>query len=233
MENSVSEFSDSSESISDHQINIEVLEYDPCIDDCHHATQLFFTQEEIASIRLESRRQANRFAADYPDFVETLEQVYENGAIDLATVHKPLRTRRKRKHVMNIALQWSILDDDDNIDEEGGDDYSFDDDDVALEAGPPEVNYYANEKENESTDETMCHASMRGLEVRVTPTFRNHRKQAIRAILDLQLDMKSAGCNATQIEMGLRVKAVQYSNRTKAFAINQARLDSMELSSSC
>lgn len=224
MELSVSEFSDSSESCAD--INVDVLEYDPCIDS-NNVSHLFFTQEEITNIRVEARRQANRFASDFPDYAETLEQVYDKGAIDLSAVKKPLRNRRKRKHTVNIALQWSILDDD-NDDVEKDDEYSFDED--PIEADPEQVDYYANDEENDTVDETYYHANMRGLEVRVTPTFRQHRKKAIQAILNLQREMKAAGCNSAQIEMGLRVKAVQFANLTRVFAINQARLDRMELS---
>jgi hypothetical protein len=231
MELSVSsqlEFSESSSGesfTSPTDVTIEVLEYDPCIDESN-APDLFFTAEEIITMRSEARRQAKRFASDYPDYGATLEQLYnDNGTTDWESVKKTLRTRRKRKHAMKIASKWSLLDDDGDIDRE--DDYCFDEDTKEEESNQDDI--YANLKESEEIDEFFCHADMRGLEFRITPMFRMHRKQAIDAILQLQKDMKFAGCCPLQIEMGLRAKAVQFSSRTKQFAVNQAVLDNSEV----
>jgi hypothetical protein len=226
------EFSDNSTSSCDSMadgVTVEVREYDPCID-ATNAPLLFFTLDEIDHMRTDARRQANRFAVDYPDYVETLERLYHHGATatmaDLESVRKELRHRRKRKHAMAIALKWSILDDDSNDEE----DYVFDHYGSEVAPVPDEVNYYASAQEDAELDnEVFCHVDMRGLEIRVTPTFRLHRKLAIDAVLHLQRDMKRAGCCPAQIEMGLRAKAVQFSNRAKQFAVQQAQLDNMEL----
>jgi hypothetical protein len=242
MEHSVScyelEISDnsSSDSLADNNnITVEVLEYDPCID-ATNAPDLFFTCDEIDQMRTDARRQANRFAADYPDYVETLEDLYDHGVTSTTTaleaVRKPLRHRRKRKHVMALALKWSILDndDDDDGDDNNEDDYCYDEDVDELAPAPAEVDYYANvEESHEPNNEVFCHDDMRGLEIRATQMFRIHRKRAIDAVLHLQREMKKAECGPAQIEMGLRAKAVQFSNRTKQFAIHQAQLDNMEL----
>jgi hypothetical protein len=232
------EFSDNSDSLADN-VTVEVLEYDPCID-ATNAPDLFFTCNEIDHMRTDARRQANRFAADYPDYVETLENLYDHGVVtttttttDLAAVRKPLRHRRKRKHVMAIALKWSILDNDgdnDGDDDNNEEDYCFDEDVNEAAPAPAAVDYYANtEESHEPNNEVFCHVDMRGLEIRTTPMFRIHRKRAIDAVLHLQREMKKAGCCPAQIEIGLRAKAIQFSNRTKQFAIHQAQLDNMEL----
>lgn len=174
---------------------------------------LYLTPDEMLQIRSNLRRQAAHFAADHPDFIQAINELLENGSSveDISSQLKTLRHRRRRRAPFQACMKWLELD------SVNDDDRNYEYDEVGHEP------YCDDEAYN---DDFFC--PMRGLETRISPLFRIRRRWAIHSILDMQQEMKDAGCCKAQIEMGLRAVCVQVSQKARSFAVLQATLDEHE-----
>lgn len=208
----------------DHGLQLHIQEYDPQIS-CENAGDIFYSDAEILQIRRDVRKIAQRFAADYPDFVETIEDVYDQGeAVDLTKVHKTLRRRRKRVAAMELSRKWENLfnefDDDGNVFGE--------EDDATTEDALKADDYYCDDED--APENHLNYGVTRGLEARMSSAARLRRKQGIHGVLQLQEELReNSAMDAGQIEMCLCAKAVHLTRKARAFACNQAKLDRMDL----
>lgn len=182
---------------------------------------LYLTGGEIHQIRSGARRQAVQFAEDHPDYVEEINELLENidSSSDIGVQLETLRRRHLRRNTHKISTKWLDLDPEEIEDEV----------------------YCEDEEEKEDIPAQFCdddvvdsdyYCPMRGLETRITPLFRIRRRWAIHSVLEMQQDMKEAGCCATQVEMGLRAVCVQVSQKSRSFALHQALLDELEATAS-
>lgn len=181
---------------------------------------LYLTAQEILDIRTGARRQAAQFAADHPDYVESVIEMLENGKSehDTGIQLETLRRRRRRRNTFKVSTKWL---DSEPLDSNDGDCYFDDEEDEESVVLEPYC------------EDDVCDAdyycTMRGLETRSTPLFRLRKKWAIRSVLQIQQEMNQAGCCPAQVEMGLRATAVQATKKSRLFAYHQALLDEDEV----
>jgi hypothetical protein len=184
-------------------IREEIFEFEAAPEEC--SSDLYFSQEDIMDFRRGCRKIAAEFAAEYPDYSESVDALY-NGS-DWVELKDALRNRRRRRAISDFA--WL---DSDIMDLEAEDDY--DDNDSYCGDDVEDDNFYS---------------TMRGLESRIASNFRMRRRWAIHSVLALQRDMKASSCKLSQIELGLRARSVQLTQKSRNYAIQQAALDQMEV----
>lgn len=194
---------DLSESDNVGVIREEVFEFESAPEEC--AFDLYFSQDDIMEIRRGCRKIAAEFAAEYPDYSDSVEALYNGGYCN--ELKDALRNRRRRRAVGDASAAWLDI-----IDLEDEDEY--DDNDSFC-------------GDDEDNDNFYC--TMRGLEARIAPTFRMRRRWAIHNVLKLQQEMKTAQCKSSQIELGLRARSVQITQKSRNYAIQQAALDQMDV----
>jgi hypothetical protein len=189
---------------------------------------LSLTSVEIVQIRLQARRQAAQFAADHPDYIELLNECFEQSNSSCVPEPRaqlePLRRRRLRRNTFQVCNKWLELESEIVDNDDQANDFNFDDEEeepVAATAAP----MYCDDE----VDHADYYGTMRGLETRLTPALRLRRRWAIHSVLQLQREMKEARCDAVQMELGLRATGVQVSKKAQAFARFQALLDEMEV----
>ena len=215
---------------------VDTLHYDPEITP-DNAPQVFYSAAEILSIRREVRKVAQKFATDYPDVVDTLDQLYqtdtdiEENNVDLRSIHATLRRRRKRLQTMELAKKWDCLfnafeDDDDNENVED------EDDSTAASASSPSIEQCFCD--DDAPEDHLHYGVTRGLEARIVASVGrgDRRRDSIQSVLALQDELRSQGnaCyTATQIERCLCARAVQLTRKARMFAVQQALLDVMDL----
>jgi hypothetical protein len=179
---------------------------------------LYLTTNEIQSIRSDARKQSLLLAKIYPNLAKEIQNIFENGGSSLKHSNqiKSLRRRRPRCDPYADALESNDRDDD----------IFFDDSTKTV------MNFYGEEPlcdDEDMLDDKYYFCTMRGLETRISPSFRIHRRMQINNVLDLQTKMKESGCCSIQIQMGLRAVSAQLSQKSRAFALYQASLDEVEI----
>lgn len=195
----------------DGNIKEEVFEFEK-VDPVYHC-DMWYTGDEILGFRSDIRRTASSFAQDYPIFGELLDYVLQNGhtiesdEIDI----ERMRARRRRKNPFAASLQWLSISD--NYEDERYDEDEESDDQFAS-------------CDDNDTDEVDFFPSMRGLENRVIPAFRQRRRWAVTQILQLQEELKSR--SYAQLSTGLRIQSLQCSKKACCYAQHQGNLDARE-----
>lgn len=177
---------------------------------------LYYRPEDIQENRTQIRKVCTRFATDYPDYVREIEGVFDNGLVDkdMLDLVQTLRQRRKQLNPFKISMKWLEIDDEEDPS------ISYDEE----EEDTDDVDVYRHD-DDEDVD---VYCTMRGLESRVVSKLRSDRRFAITKVLLLQDEMREAGCERLQIEMGLRAVATQVSQKARFFAVHQALLDAQE-----
>jgi hypothetical protein len=210
-------------------INADVVEFETV----EPLQVLSLTSVEIVHIRLQARRQAAQFAADHPDYIDLLDECFEQGINSSSSSSsipepssqlEPLRRRRLRRNTFQVSTKWLELESE-VVDNDDQNDYYFEDEEAEEEPVAVVAPMYCDD----DVDNADYYCTMRGLETRLTPALRLRRRWAIASVLQLQREMKDARCDATQMELGLRATGVQVSKKAQAFARFQALLDEMEV----
>jgi hypothetical protein len=202
-------------------INADVVEFETVAP----LQVLSLTSVEIVQIRLQARRQAAQFAADHADYIDLLNECFEQGtsfASEPSSQLEPLRRRRLRRNTFQVCNKWLELESD-VVDNDDQNDFNFEDEE---EEEPIAISSMYCDDDVQNAD---YYCTMRGLETRLTPALRLRRRWAIQSVLQLQREMKDAHCDSMQMELGLRATAVQVSKKAHAFARFQALLDEMEV----
>ena len=209
---------DDTDDIGTIQVSVHEFEFVEPVD------ALYLTPREITLIRCNVRAQAAQFAADHPDFVEQINELLENGisVADASTQIESLRRRRRRRYCNGFQASTKGPE----LDPESSDGKVFGDEEKKVKEVIPEL--YGDDDAVDSD----YFGPVRGLETRISPLFRIRRRWAIHGVLDLQQEMKGAGCCTTQVEMGLRAVCVQVAQKARSFALLQAALDEWEATTS-
>jgi hypothetical protein len=195
------------ENIFDEDFEIvyeEVLEFERVPEECYGS--LFYSGDEIMEMRKESRREACRFATDYPDYVEMVNKMIEGDyGKNLEELRDIMRLRRKRRTRTPLkpssdswrkSMEWLDFEIED-------DDLYGDDNDGNIDELEPVMSASSCE-DDEDNDDFYC--TMRGTESRIAPSMRSQRRVSIRSILELQQEGKHCG---VELSVGLRARSVQ------------------------